>query len=115
MSSHQFIEFAFARVAKRRVANIVDQGQSLAELTVEAESGGNSTRDLGDFEGVSEPIAKMIGISRSKNLSLGFQTAKCARVNDAVAIACVLGAVRMPRFRKAATARKVFAHGQRRK
>jgi hypothetical protein len=53
----------------------------------------------------------MIGISRSKNLSLGFQAAKCARVYDAVAIACVLGAVRMPRFRKAATARKVFAHG----
>ena len=39
-----------------------------------------------DFERVRQAVAKMVGIARGEDLGFGFQAAKSARVNDAVAV-----------------------------
>src|SRR5579859_3555635 len=104
MRLHELIEFAFAGVAERRVADVVDQSQSFGKFTIEAQCGGNGARDLRDLESVSEAIAEIVGVARGENLGLGFQTAKSARVDDAVAIASILRAIGMARFAKAAAA-----------
>ena len=53
---------------------------------------------------MGEPIAKVIRITDGEDLGLGFKTAEGARMNDAVAIARVIIAVGMRRFRMAAAA-----------
>ena len=57
-----------------------------------------------DFQRVREAVAEVIGITGGEDLRFGLEPAKSTRVNDAVAIACVLGAIRMARFVVAATA-----------
>src|SRR5215475_10842938 len=82
--AHQRIEAAFAGVAKRRVANVVNQGEGFGEIDVEAEGFGYGASDLRNFEGVRQAIAKVIGVASRKDLSLGFEAAKSARMNDAI-------------------------------
>jgi hypothetical protein len=57
---HQLVEFAFAGVAKRRMADIVCQGQSFRQFAVQPERGTDRARDLRDFERVRQAIAKMV-------------------------------------------------------
>ena len=104
MRLHQFVQFTFASVAERRVADVVDQSQSFGKFTIEAEGCGNGARNLRDFKGVGEAIAEMVGVARGENLGLGFQAAKGPRMDDAVPIASVLRAIGMARFAKAAAA-----------
>src|ERR1035438_6645754 len=53
----------------------------------------------------------MVGITHGKNLRLGFQAPKRARMNDAVAISRIFAAITMPEFGKAPPARMFGAHG----
>jgi hypothetical protein len=48
---------------------------------------------------MGEPVAEMIGEAFAKDLSLAFQTAERAGVNDAIAIALKLSPVGMGRLR----------------
>jgi hypothetical protein len=57
----------------------------------------------------------MVGIAGSEDLRFGFEAAKSARMDDAVAVAGIFGAVAMARFMKTAATRKFFAHGKFRK
>src|SRR5215470_15313822 len=86
MRLHQFMQFSFAVVAERRVDNVVNQSQRFGKFAIEAEGGGNGARDLCDLESVGEAIAEMVGVARGENLGFGFQTAKSARVDDAVTV-----------------------------
>ena len=72
------------------------------EIFVEAEHRSGGARDLRDLDGVRQAVAEMIGEARREDLGLGFQAAKGARMNDAIAIALEGIAVRMLRFRIAA-------------
>src|SRR6266700_4060891 len=112
---HQLVQLAFTGVTKRRMANVVNQSESLGKFGVDAESGGYGPCDLRDFERVREAIAEMIGITGGKNLRFGLKAAKSTRVNDAVAVARVLGTIRVTGFVVAATARDFFTHCQIRK
>ena len=112
MRLHEFVEFALAGVAKRRMADIVHQGQSFRQFAVETERGGDGSRDLRDLERVRQAIAKMIGVSGRENLRFCFEAAKSARVDNAIAVARIFGAVAMARFMKTAATRKFFAHGK---
>src|SRR5438034_5487988 len=60
--AHGIIESLFARMAKRRMTNVVHQGERLYQVTIESELSGDGPRDLRDLDGVGQPIAKMIGI-----------------------------------------------------
>src|ERR1700722_1436869 len=115
MYLHEFVELALAGMAKRRMTDIVHQGQGFREFAVQAQCGSDGARDLRDFERVREAIAKMVGIAGGEDLRFRFQTAKSPRVDNAIAVARILGAVAMARFMEAAAARKFFAHGKIRK
>ncbi len=82
-----------------------------ARSVLRFERPGNGAGDLRDFESVREAIAKMVGIARGENLRFGFQAAERARMNHAVAVARVIVAIRVLRFRVAAAARAAHVHG----
>ena len=109
--AHAQIELLFAGVAEGRMADVVDQRQRFGEIGIEFQSAGDGAGNLRDFEGVGEAIAEMIGIARGENLRLGFQAAKRAGVNYAIAVAGVVVAVRMLRLGVAAAARTPHVHG----
>ena len=114
VGAHELVEFAFPGVAKGRMADVVDESKGFGELAVEAKRGRDGAGDLCDFEGVGKAIAEVIGIARGEDLRFGFQASKGARVNDAIAVARVLAAIRVAGFGISAAARDFFAHGQRR-
>src|SRR4029077_20361578 len=74
------------------------------------ERSGDGAGDLRNFERVRQPIAKMVGIARRENLRLGFQPAKSARVDDAVAVPRIDTTIRMEGFRVAAAAGLLSTH-----
>src|SRR5215468_593797 len=97
------------------MADIVYEREGFGKFAVQVECGGDSARDLRDLKCVCETVAKVIRVARGEDLRFRFQTAKSPRMNDAVTVARVFGAVGMARLRIAAPTRKSFAHGQRRK
>jgi len=113
VGAHQFVELAFAGVAKRRVADIVNESEGLGEFGVQAERGGNGAGDLRDFERVCQAIAEMVGIAGGEDLRFGFETAERTGMDDAVAVARVVTAVGMRGLRVAPAARLLGAHGPR--
>src|SRR6185437_5259333 len=97
--AHQMVEHALSGMAKRWMANIVDQGQRFHQLFIETKFGGNCAGNLRDFNGVREAIAEMIRILSGKYLRLVFQTAKGARVHHTVPVTLEGAAVWVRRFR----------------
>ena len=87
--------------------------------TLRPSCSGDGARDLRDFDGVGEAVAEMIGIAAGEDLGLGFQAAEGAGVDDAVAVALEVVAVRMRRLGITASAgvldlhRVVSQHGGR--
>ena len=75
--------------------------------TFRCERGCDGARDLRDFDGVGQAVAKMIGVAAGENLGLGFEAAEGARMDDAVAVALEVVAVGMWRLGVAAPARIV--------
>ena len=49
---HQLIEFALPGVPKRRVADVVNQGEGFHKIGVEAKRGRHRARDLRNFQRV---------------------------------------------------------------
>jgi hypothetical protein len=111
VQAHGGVERLFSGVAERWMADVVDQSQRFGEVIVEPELGGDGARDLRNFDGMSQAVAKMVGIAASKDLGLSFETAKSARVHNTVAIALEIVAVRMMRFGMAASAGPFYANG----
>ena len=60
VGAEALVEGFFAGVAEGRMADVVDQGESLGELGIEAEGGGQGAGDLGDFKGVGEAAAEVV-------------------------------------------------------
>ena len=81
------IQCTFARVAERRVADVVDQRQRLREILVQPQRLGNAARDLHDFDGVGETAAEVIGSAAGEYLRLPCEAAKGACLHDTFAIA----------------------------
>src|SRR5262245_30007609 len=92
------------------MAYVVYKRKRFRQISIQAERFRGSARDLRYFECVSQPIAKMIRITSGKNLRLGFQTAKRAGVNDAVAVPCIFSTVGVRGLRKTASEGLSFPH-----
>ena len=97
-AAHLAIQLVFAGVRKRRMTDVVAQGEGFGEFFIEIERRGHGAGDLRDFNGVGEPVAEMIRDARRKNLRFIFKPSKSARMDNAVAIALELAAVRMRQF-----------------
>ena len=89
MRGERFIERILARMAKRRVADIMRQAQSLGEILVQPQRAGDHPADLRHFEAVGEAHAVVIAIGGDEHLRLVAQAAEGDRMDDAVAVALV--------------------------
>jgi hypothetical protein len=98
-------------MTERGMADIVDQGQSLNQIHVQAELGSNGTCDLRDFNGVSQPVAEVVRVAAGENLGFGFESAKCSGVYDPVTVALEVVAIGMRGFRITPPARLLHVHG----
>src|ERR1700693_561982 len=101
----------FSGMAEWRMANVMNERQRLDKRGVQSQCVRNGASDLRYFDRVRQAIAKMIGETHGKDLGLGFQAAKGARVNDTIAVANVIAAVGMRRLCIATAARMLDVHG----
>ena len=91
-ASSSAFEHRFAFVAKGRMAEVVRQGDGFGEIVIQPQGAGDVARDGGHFDGVREPRAQMVAGAVEENLRLVFQPAKGARMDDAIAVALIMGA-----------------------
>ena len=99
-------------MAKRRMANVMNERERFGEIGVKAQRIRDGARDLRDFKRVRETVAEMVGIARCEDLRLRFEPAKGAGMNYAIAVAGKIGAVGMRRFSVPAPSRAI-AHPSR--
>jgi hypothetical protein len=95
---HFAIEGFFSGVSERRMADVMNERESFGEIFVESQNASYSAGHLGNFDRVSEAIAKVVGKTRGEDLRLVFETTEGAGVDDAVAIALKRVAVFVFRF-----------------
>ena len=108
---HQPIQFGFTGVAARRVPHVMHQSQNLHQIRVKAQHLRHRTADLRHFQRVRQAIAEMVGIAPGEDLRFVFQAPESSRVNDAVAVAFVIVAIRMRWFEIAPPLRRFHSHG----
>ena len=87
-------EGVLSGVAEGGVADIVAEGGGLRQVFVQVEGAGDGAGDLGDLQRVGEPGDVVIAGGGDEDLGLVLEAAECLAVDDAVAIALVLGAGR---------------------
>ena len=110
MSREALVERVFAGMAKRRVADVVKQGQGFHEVFIESQSATDRTGDRRDLMGVRQPRAVIIAHITRENLHLPAQAAKRRRVHDPIAVPLKRPAIRMLRLVVLATARIGAVH-----
>ena len=103
--AHALVERVLARVAERRVAEVVREADRLDEILVQAQRARDRAGDLRDLERVREPRAVEVALVVDEHLRLVDETAERRGVNDAVAIALELRAQRRRRLGMPAAAR----------
>ena len=84
---HRGIERALARMAERRMAEIMRQRQRLGQVLVDAKRAGDGAGDLRHFEAMGQPRAVMIALVIDEHLGLVVQPAEGRGMEDAVAVA----------------------------
>src|SRR5258708_7566536 len=85
-------------MAKRRVADVMDESKRFGKFSVESQRSGDGAGNLCHFQCVRQAIAEMIRIARGEHLRFRFQTAKSAGMDNAIAVTRVDAAVWMGRF-----------------
>ena len=85
--SQMVVECAFAGMAEWGMAEIVSQGECLAEIFIEAERARQRAGDLRHFERMRQPRPVMVALVIDEHLRLVGQPAECRGVDDPVAIA----------------------------
>src|SRR5690606_35736352 len=90
------VEGFLARMAERRVADVVREAQRFGEVLVEAQRARYHAADLGHLETVGQADAEMVAVGRDEHLRLAGEAAEGDRMDDAVAVS-LKGAARAPR------------------
>ena len=88
---HQPVDDALARVAERRVPEVVAERDRFGQLLVQPQHLGDGARDLRDLERVRQPGPVVIAGWREEHLRLVLQPPEGLAVDDAVAIALKRG------------------------
>ena len=86
---HAGIECILPGVAKRRVAQVMGQGHRLDQVFVQTQRTGDGATQLRHLQRVGHAGAKQVAFVVQEHLGLVDQTAKCRRVDDAVAVTLV--------------------------
>ena len=96
--AHRQVESALAGMSEGRMADVMHQGEGFDEAFIETERGGDGARNLRDLDGMGEPGAEVIGEALGEDLRLVLQAAEGAGMNNAVAVALEVVAIRMRRL-----------------
>jgi len=97
MTAHAFVERLLAGVTEGRVTKVMRQRNSFGKIFVELQCARRSAGDLRDLEAVRQARPEQVTFVVDENLGLVFEPPERRRVNDAVAVALELAAVRMLR------------------
>jgi len=97
---HLAIQFSFARVCERRMAEIMCQRKCFGQIFAEPEDPGDCAGNLRHFDRVRQPVAKVVAYPGCKNLRFVFEAPKGTRMYDAVAITSKIVAIRVRLFRE---------------
>ena len=89
----QLVERHLAVVAEGRVTQVVGQRRGLGQVGVAAQRVGEVAGDLGDLEGVGEPVADEVVGAGTQHLGLGGQPSQRRRVHHAGPVALERGAL----------------------
>ena len=108
--AHQLVHRALARMAERRVAEVVAQHEGFRELLVESEDARHGAADLCAFEAVGEASAVVVAFVVHEDLGLVLEPPERRAVDDAVAVALEAGAERVLLLRIAPAAGEAAAH-----
>jgi ribosomal protein L35AE/L33A len=103
--AHQFVERRLAAVAEGRVADVVAQGQRLAEGLVERQRVADAARHLRDLQGVRQARAVVVALGIDEDLGLVHQAPETGAVHDPIAVALPAGAQVVVLLVEAAAAR----------
>ena len=87
MPLQALIQRALARVAKRRMPDVVHQRQRLRQVLVQPQRLGHAARNLHHLNRVRQPAAEVVRRPAGKHLRLARQPAKRARLHNAFAVA----------------------------
>src|SRR5438094_6789323 len=104
MLLHGSVQGSFTGMSKWRMTEVMHQGQRLNQVFIQPQLRRNRAGNLGDFNGVRQPIAEVVGVAAREYLRLIFQATKGPRVNHPVAVTLEVVAIRMPRLWIAASA-----------
>src|SRR6185503_9499347 len=102
---HHRVERSLPGMPEGGMPDVMNQRKRLHQIHTESKLGCDRAGDLRDFEGVGQPVAKVIGITAGEHLRLGFKPSERPGVNDSVAITLEVIAVGMGRLRMTASAR----------
>ena len=92
---HLAVKLFFSGMRKGRMADIVREGQRLGQVFIQSERRCDRPGDLRDLDRMRKPVAEMVVQAGGEDLRLVLQTAKCAGVDDAIAVALEIVAVRV--------------------
>ena len=104
MLAHRSVERLFAGMPEWWMANVMHQSQRFSQIDIQSERSGNGAGDLGNFQRVGEAVAEVVAVAAGEDLGFGFEAAKSAGMNDAVAVALEVVTVGMVGFSEAASA-----------
>ena len=85
-------------MAERGMADVMDQRQRFHQLFIQIQRRSSRTGDLGDFNGVGQAAAEVIGVAMGENLRFSGQPPKRSRMDDPVAVALKRGTIRVRGF-----------------
>jgi hypothetical protein len=81
------IKRAFAGVAERGMADVVDEGERLGEIFIQAERCRGGAGNLCDLDGMGQSASKVIGGATGKYLRLSCEPAEGTGLHNALPIA----------------------------
>jgi hypothetical protein len=81
------VQSAFASMAKGGMADVMDQGEGLGEVFVEAECGGGGASDLRDLNSMGEATAEVVGGATGEDLGFSCEATEGASLHNALTVA----------------------------
>ena len=89
---HLAMQYAFAGVAKRCVAEVMSERHRLGQILIEPQRPSERASHLADFQRVGQTRPEMLALVMQEDLGLVLEAAKGGRMDDAVPVALELGA-----------------------
>ena len=112
---HQLIQRALARMAKRRMAEVVGQTDALDKILVCPKRSGDRAPNLGNFERMGDAGPIVVPLGDDEDLGLALQPPPRRRMQHAFAVTLEGGPIRLLRVGVRPPARFGAAAGKRRK